>query len=89
MHWLTREQAEQTVGIPVVQVEAHGIELRLALQDGQTLFWRHHAPDRIAAAVDAHLGGVFAHVQHTTLRVGPAWFNCADSGWPWQSCGRH
>jgi hypothetical protein len=88
MHWLAREQAAHTPAIPVMQLEAHGIDLRLTLEDGRTLFWRHHAPARIAAAVDARLGGVVAYVQHTTLRIGPAWFNCAEAGWPWQECRR-
>ena len=63
-----------------------GVNLRLLLEDGQELRWRHHDPDRLHQILELVPGTRVAYLDFHALRVGPYWFNCAVETDDWKDC---
>jgi hypothetical protein len=65
-----------------------GPRLTLVLDDGETLRWRHHDPERLERIIELLRGRCVVYREHHALRVGPYWFNCATEDDAWQECRR-
>jgi hypothetical protein len=65
-----------------------GTLLTLVLDDGETLHWRHHDPERLDRILELLRGRCVVYRDHHALRVGPYWFNCADGDLQWRDCRR-
>lgn len=63
-----------------------GAVLTLVLDDGETLRWRHHDPERLERIIELLRGRCVVYREHHALRVGPYWFNCAGEDDDWQEC---
>jgi hypothetical protein len=67
-----------------------GTCLTLVLDDGETLRWRHHDPERLERIIELLRGRCVVYREHHAVRVGPYWFNCASEDDAWQDCrGAH
>jgi hypothetical protein len=67
-----------------------GTRLTLVLDDGETLRWRHHDPERLERIIELLRGRCVVYREHHAVRVGPYWFNCASEDDAWQDCrGAH
>jgi hypothetical protein len=63
-----------------------GTLVRLVLEDGSELRWRHHDPERLSRLLQlVHHTCVVCPEAHA-LRVGPYWFNCATEDDAWDDC---
>jgi hypothetical protein len=63
-----------------------GTLLTLVLDDGETLRWRHHDPERLERIIELLRGRCVVYREHHAVRVGPYWFNCAGEDDEWQDC---
>jgi hypothetical protein len=60
--------------------------LTLVLDDGETLHWRHHDPERLGRILELLRRKCVVYPDHHAVRVGPYWFNCAAEGDEWLDC---
>jgi hypothetical protein len=62
--------------------------LTLVLDDGESLRWRHHDPERLGRMLELLRSRCVVYEDFHALRVGPYWFNCAREHDEWQDCRR-
>jgi hypothetical protein len=79
MHWIQWKLATRTVALPAHLLNLSDGDLTLDTEDGRTLRWWHHDPERLTTCVDVHDGRVLLHPEFHAMSIGNAWFNCASS----------
>jgi hypothetical protein len=63
-----------------------GMVLTLVLDDGETLHWRHHDPERLGRILELLRRKCVVYRDFHAVRVGPYWFNCASEADEWVDC---
>ena len=86
MHYEHQGNAVRSPARTVNNAILDGVNLRLLLEDGQELRWRHHDPERLSQILELVPGKRVAYPDFHALRVGPYWFNCATETDDWQDC---
>jgi hypothetical protein len=86
IHYKHQGDAVHSPSRAVRDVLLDGPLIRLTLDDGSQLLWRHHDPERLSRIVELLRGKCVIYPEYHAMRVGPYWFNCATETDDWRDC---
>jgi hypothetical protein len=76
MHWIQWKLARRAVGVPGRLVRLEGADLVLAADDGRTLRWWNHDPERVTTYAERTAGRLHIYPDLHALCIDNGWFNC-------------
>jgi hypothetical protein len=86
MHYRHQGDAVHSPSRSARDVLVDGTHVQLTMDDGTTLHWRHHDPERLIRISEMLRGKAVIYPEFHAMRIGPYWFNCATESDDWQDC---
>lgn len=77
LHWSLYKAAASSPTVLVSRVIQDGTAIELVIPGEESLHWKHHDPQRLAAALEGSSSPILACPDWRALRIDGYWFNCA------------